>query len=176
MRYKNYLVAFLIAFFALAYVISRPPTSVLDESNVWNPHIDHLTVSSVGDANYTKPDVWGTVLINHTVSLQKSGDSVTYQFKLVNNSGYSAILGGIVKSIPRCKGKNASDEELVCGHLTYSLLDDDGVELREGIILAPKSSKRVKLIVGLSLEASNPTSAVVVDSLDVDFLFQKQDK
>ena len=149
------------------YYFSKPKATT-----AWNPHLETLSVSSVGEATYTKPSFLGTVLTDYTVTFQKSKDSVTYQFKIVNDSDFSAELTSLVKSIPKCKGSSSEDKEQICNHLEYSVKNEDGTELTTGTLLAPNSYKRVKLIIGYT-GTENPKKPVTVENLDVDFLFKK---
>lgn len=163
----------LIVLVALGFVIYNYYPSFLGKTSTWNPHLADVSVSVVGNASYTKPILEGTVMTDYTVTIEKSGDSVTYQLKLVNDGDFSAKLTDIVKSIPRCKASSPSDEKAVCNHLEYTVMNEDGTELEKGFVIPAHSHKKVKLVIGYQ-EKDSLKNKVLIENLDVDFLFKKE--
>ena len=143
-----------------------------DESR-WDVHYENLSVTTVGYATYTEPVFEGTVLKNYTVSVRNPGDAVTYQFEIVNNGTSSAKLMSVVKSTPKCTNSHIPDEEVVCEDVSYQVLNEDGTDLKEGIIIMPNARKTVKIKVELPVSVTSIEDVVTISNLDVDLLFQK---
>ena len=142
--------------------------------NVWDIHFEELSATTVGDAKYTMPVFSTTILTNYSVTIEKPGDSATFQFKVVNGGSQPARLSSIVKSIPKCAGTNKKEADEICDQLVYTILREDGVELSEGELLAPNSSKVIKVLVEYPKDAKKSTkSKVQVNNLDIDLLYQK---
>jgi len=141
---------------------------------IWDIHFEDLSASTVGMADYTMPVFSTTILTNYTVSFKNPGDSATFQFKVVNGGNISARLSSVVKSIPQCVGVNSKDAEELCSQLIYTILKEDGTELKEGELLAPNSSKIVKVLVEYPKSARKKyKNEVKISNLDIDLLYQK---
>ena len=146
-----------------------------EESKRWDIHFVDLIASAVGKAEYTLPTFSNTVVQHHTVTIKEIGDSVTYQFRVVNNGNQDACLKDIVMSIPRCSGDKEADEKLVCDHLVYELLNEDGSVLEDDIILPKETSIVLHLLVEYpSSMEEKPSKSVVIDNLDIDLIFSKK--
>ncbi len=142
--------------------------------NTWDIHFEDLSASTVGKADYTMPVFSTTILTNYSVSFKNPGDSATFQFKVVNGGNLPARLSSIVKSIPRCAGVSETDANEICDQLVYTILNEDGTELKEGELLAPKSSKIVKVLVEYPKDAKKKyKNEVHISNLDIDLLYQK---
>ena len=154
----------------IAYAIRKER----QQYNVWDIHFEDLSASTVGRAEYTMPVFSTTILTNYSVTFEKPGDSATFQFKVVNGGNQPARLSGIVKSIPRCVGENQKEAQELCDQLVYTILREDGVELAEGELLSPNSSKIVKVLVEYPKDAKKKTKTKVnISNLDIDLLYQK---
>ena len=142
--------------------------------NTWDIHFEDLSASSVGTAQYTLPKFSHTILTNYTVSVDNPGDGATFQFKVVNDGNLPARLSSIIKSIPRCSGTSSREAEEVCNQLVYTILKEDGTELKEGELLSPYSSQLVKVKVSYPDEGTKSLkNTIQVQNLDVDLLYRE---
>lgn len=137
----------------------------------WDIHFDGLSISAVGDASYSKPTFFNTVVRDYDVSVQNPGDSVTFQFQVVNSGTNSAKLSDIVQSIPRCSSYVKKEADNVCQKLIYQIKNDDGTELEEGVVISPNSSKTVKLVVEYPRGSEGLKESVKIENLDIDLIF-----
>lgn len=157
------------------YNVSMKEKVNQEENMHWDIHFVDLIASAVGKADYTLPTFSNTVVQQHTVTINEVGDSVTFQFRVVNNGNQDAHLKDIVMSIPRCKGDKVEDEKLVCDNLIYKLCNEDGTELKDDIVLSKESSMVIHLLVEYpSSMKEKPKKSVVIDNLDIDLIFSKK--
>ena len=157
------------------YNVSLKEEANQDESKIWDIHFVDLIASVVGKAEYTLPTFSNTVVQQHTVTIHDIGDSVTFQFRVVNNGNQDALLKDIIMSIPRCSGNKDDDEKLVCDNIVYELLNEDGTKLKDDIILPKESSIVLHLLVEYpSSMKEKPKKSVLIDNLDIDLIFSKK--
>lgn len=102
------------------------------KANSWNVHFANLSeVEITGEAKeITKPSIKNnsTTIGDYSVLLSKPGDTVTYDFDIVNDGTFFAGLVDYKYSTPECTGtgENAiKDAENVCKNLKYSISLDN---------------------------------------------------
>ena len=120
------------------------------EGSSWDVHFEDVTVSTVGDAIYTKPKIQGTIFSNFYVALTKTGDSVIYQAKVVNNGSVDAKISDIVINTPVCTSKNKEkekDAQIVCKNLEYSMTYLNGDIVKKNDVLPKNSFAYIKYII-----------------------------
>ncbi len=146
-----------------------------EELDSWDIHFVDLSASVVGKAEYTLPIFSNTVVQKHSVTINNAGDSVTYQFRVVNDGTQDARLKDIVMSIPKCSSKKEEDEELVCDNLVYELLNEDGTKLKKNVVIKKNTSLLLHLIVEYPSDTDKKLkNPVVIENLDIDLIFSKK--
>ena len=86
--------------------------------------------------------------------------------QIVNKGTKSAKILDIIKSIPKCS------DETICNNIEYNIMNEDGTKLEKDIILLPNSKKNVKIVIEYPNTISSK-KAIMIDNLDIDFLFSK---
>ena len=129
----------------IAYAVMREKLvmsgSASVEGSSWDVHFEDISVSTVGNAIYTKPKIQGTIFSNFYVALTKTGDTVIYQAKVVNAGSVDAKITDIVTNKPVCTSKNSKqkDADVVCNNLEYDVTYLDGTKVQKNDVL-PKNS------------------------------------
>ena len=160
---KNLLI---VSIFIVITIGILSKNKLLKKNEVWSIQLEKISAKVVGDASYTLPNVYNTILSNYSVYLKKSGDKVTFTFQIVNKGTKSAKLTDIIKSIPKCS------EESLCNNIEYNIMNEDGTKLEKNMVLFPNSKKRIKIVI----EYPNNIAlkkAMMIDNIDIDFLFSK---
>ena len=174
---KRKMEVILVLAFCLAVVLLTIAYAMRRNNTVyhsWDIHFEDLSASVVGNAKYTLPQFSNTILTNYSVLLNRPGDSATFQFKVVNSGDLEARLSSIVKSIPVCSSDDHTMAEDICSKLIYKVLSENGKELQEGDILAPNSSKVIKVRVEYPDLQKDYQHTVRVHNLDIDLLYHKK--
>lgn len=107
-----------------------------------------------------------TKISEYDVTLTTPGDSVTYNFDVVNEGTFDAEISSVTIPTPDCTGSGTSattDEDNVCKNLTYTLTYGDGSAVSVGDSLAAGATKSLKL----TLTYSSSTTAEQLPSEDV---------
>ena len=165
----------LLAF--VVFVIYSISINFSDEKDLerWDIHFTDLTASAVGKADYKLPIFVNTVVENHEVSIYEIGDSVTFQFRVVNDGTQDAILKDVVMSSPRCTSEKEEDSELVCNNLVYKIINEDGTELDDNVTLKKDSDMILNILVEYpSSMEEKPSRVVTINNLDIDLIFSKK--
>ncbi len=139
---------------------------LLKKNEVWNIELEGISAKVVGDASYTLPNIYNTILSDYSVYFKNPGDKVTFTFQIVNKGTKSAKILDIIKSIPKCS------DETICNNIEYNIMNEDGTKLEKDIILLPNSKKNVKIVIKYPNTISSK-KAIMIDNLDIDFLFSK---
>lgn len=139
---------------------------LLKKNEVWNIELERISAKVVGDASYTLPNIYNTILSDYSVYFKNPGDKVTFTFQIVNKGTKSAKILDIIKSIPKCS------DETICNNIEYNIMNEDGTKLEKDIILLPNSKKNVKIVIEYPNTISSK-KAIMIDNLDIDFLFSK---
>lgn len=139
---------------------------LLKKNEVWHIELEKISAKVVGDASYTLPNIYNTILSDYSVYFKNPGDKVTFTFQIVNKGTKSAKILDIIKSIPKCS------DETICNNIEYNIMNEDGTKLEKDIILLPNSKKNVKIVIEYPNTISSK-KAIMIDNLDIDFLFSK---
>jgi len=149
----------------LAFVIMNKEY-IFEKKEVWSIQLEKISANVVGNASYTLPNVYNTILSDYSVYLKEPGDKVTFLFQIANKGTNSAKLSDIIKSNPKCS------DELLCKNIEYNIINEDGTKLEKNIVLLPNTKKNVKIIVEYPKNISTKHT-MMIDNLDIDFLFSK---
>lgn len=131
-----------VAFAAMTQTLTINGTAKVDTAK-WDIHYEYITdgektakklqASTTGHASVPNPetakiDEGATSISDIDMTLTRPGDSVSYDFNVVNAGDINAKITTFTKQVtPTCTGtdsdaeKAAADADLVCGNLTYSL-------------------------------------------------------
>ena len=139
---------------------------LLKKNEVWHIELERISAKVVGDASYTLPNIYNTILSDYSVYFKNPGDKVTFTFQIVNKGTKSAKILDIIKSIPKCS------DETICNNIEYNIMNEDGKKKKKDIILLPNSKKNVKIVIEYPNTISSK-KAIMIDNLDIDFLFSK---
>jgi hypothetical protein len=126
--------------------------------------------ASVGTFNSTQL-IWNG-------SVQSPGDTITFDFFIVNSGDFNADLSTFTKNALTCK-MDSIPETTVCDKLSYIFRYKDGAEIKQGDTLNAGESKEVELILQLGDFAQDgvdlPTSNVVIDqdTLTITLLYEQ---
>lgn len=99
-------------------------------------------------------------------SVKTQGDTITFDFFIVNAGDYDAKLSTLTKSALTCK-VNSVPETDVCSKLSYIFRYKDGAVISQNDTLAAGQSKEVELILQLG-NISDPTITIPNDNIVVD--------
>lgn len=144
------------------------------EATTWDVYFDKVSASTVGKADYSLPAIEGTTLRDFSVSFQSFGDSVTFEFKVVNAGNTIAQLGSIVLNKPVCKSSISSEANFVCSELSYKISYDDGKFVREGDLLEANSFKTIKYTIEYPSTANRLPKAIVdISNLGIDLVYHQ---
>ena len=168
-----------VAFAALSQTLTINGTASVNASE-WDIHFANLSDATIeGAATTTKPVLSGTSISGYAVTLTKPGDSVTYEFDIVNGGSVDATLSSkptIPLAYSKCTGiymndtekwetckvfdldknntVNVSDYSVIREWFNYGLYYvDTGKEVKANDTLNAGETKRVKLIVEYNYDA-----------------------
>lgn len=122
------------------------------ENYKWNVHFDNLQNSKlIGEVIENKKpsfNEYKTIISGFDVTFKNPSDKVIYEFDIVNDGDFDAIVSSIVVTKPTClsKSKNELNEKEFCENLKYNLEYEDGTRLNINDSLDKKTTKKVKLI------------------------------
>ena len=136
------------------------------KNEVWNIQLEGISAKVVGNASYTLPNIYNTILSDYSVYFNNPGDKVTFTFQIVNKGTKSAKLTDIIKSIPKC------NNESLCKNIEYNVMNEDGTKFEKNIVLLPNSTKNVKIVIEYPKNII-AKKTMMIDNLDIDFLFSK---
>lgn len=133
----------------------------------------------VGSASFVEPTVTSTSITDYDIKLSIPGDSVTYDFKIVNQGSIDAKLGTVNIGSISCVDattETATEEAIaVCNNLTYSVTYADGSEIKVGDDLAKSGGTRdAKITLTFNQTADTvPANAIKVNGLDITFIYNQ---
>lgn len=171
------IVSISVAFAALSTSLVISGTATVN-SGSWNISFQNLDVKTpTGSASFiTEPSIASPTSINSYYAILKNdGDSVSFEFDVVNSGSIDAKLTSLVKNaIPTCTGTDAitgdADAALVCADLSYTFSYSDGSTISLNDVIAASTSKRLK--VTLSYNTSTlPDNQVDISGLGITMLF-----
>lgn len=126
-------------------------------SNSWNVKFENISAAEFGGiANeMVAPELTSTTISKFEVNFFAPGDSVEYDFNVVNGGKLDAKLTAVSLGSLSCKPGNgatkATDEEAtaLCADLTFALTYADGTEIKTGDVITNTSNntKGLKLVV-----------------------------
>ena len=160
---KNLLI---VSIFIVITIGILSKNKLIKKNEVWSIQLEKISAKVVGDASYTLPNIYNTILSDYSVYFKNPGDKVTFTFQIVNKGTKSAKILDIIKSIPKCS------DETICNNIEYNIMNEDGTKLEKDIILLPNSKKNVKIVIEYPNTISSK-KAIMIDNLDIDFLFSK---
>lgn len=145
----------------------------------WDVHFDKLSSAKlIGKTiEVVHPTITNksTTISEYHVKFQSPNDGVQYQFDIVNQGEMDAILTTLVVPKPSCTGIGntaLSDATLVCSHLEYTLLYQDGTPVKIGDKLNKKETKQVQL--KLVYHGSElPIEEVKIDNLGIVLIYSQ---
>lgn len=168
-----------VAFAALSQTLTINGTASVNASE-WDIHFANLSDATIeGAATTTKPVLSGTSISGYAVTLTKPGDSVTYEFDIVNGGSVDATLSSkptIPLAYSKCTNTymndtekwetckvfdldknnvvNVSDYSVITKWFNYGLYYvDTGKEVKANDTLNAGETKRVKLVVEYNYDA-----------------------
>lgn len=168
-----------VAFAALSQTLTINGTASVNASE-WDIHFANLSDATIeGAATTTKPVLSGTSISGYAVTLTKPGDSVTYEFDIVNGGSVDATLSSkptIPLAYSKCTNTymndtekwetckvfdldknnvvNVSDYAVIIKWFNYGLYYvDTGKEVKANDTLNAGETKRVKLVVEYNYDA-----------------------
>ena len=139
---------------------------LLKKNEVWSIQLENISAKVVGDASYTLPNVYNTILSDYSFYFKNPGDKVIFTFQIVNKGTKPAKLTDIIKSIPKCS------QESLCNNIEYNIMNEDGTKIEKDMVLFPNSKKNIKIVIEYPNNISS-NKAMMIDNLDIDFLFSK---
>ena len=178
-----------VAFAALSQTLTINGTASVNAAE-WDIHFANLSEPVIeGDATTIKPTLSGTSITGYTATVTKPGDSVIYEFDIVNAGTVDAIISSITIPIKyreclatgltdeNCKPYdfnddgyiNVIDTSVYAEIINYGLYYSDTDKLvKKNDVLNAGETKRVKLVVEYNYEASRlpKTNFVVADEND----------
>ena len=172
------LISMTVAYAALTQRLDIESTAGVN-SLEWDVHFANLSQGEViGSPSITEPKLSNITISGLDVEFTKPGESVTYNFDIVNNGTIDARLDtlkinskedGIICT--DAKGsKDSQDATNVCNNITFSVLKSNGSQFNEGDILSSKDTINAKLVVSYNAGLESlPTSKVTVKGLNAVF-------
>lgn len=160
---KNLLI---VSIFIVITIGILSKNKLIKKNEVWSIQLEKISAKVVGDASYTLPNVYNTILSDYSVYFKKPGDKVIFTFQMVNNGTSCAKLMDIIKSIPKCSEKS------LCNNIKYNIMNEDGTKIEKDMVLFPNSKKNIKIVIEYPNNMSSNKS-MMIDNLDIDFLFSK---
>lgn len=118
-----------------------------------------------------------TNISEYDVTLTTPGDSITYNFDVVNEGTFNAAISSITIPTPTCEGngENAiTDASNVCSNLTYTLTYADGSAISVGDSLLAGATKSLKLTLKYSIDTTAeqlPTDDVSISNLGISIIY-----
>lgn len=149
----------------------------------WDIYFSDLSTSvKVGDAvEIASPTLSSTTISKFSIALRRQKDSISYQFKVINNGTYDAKIDDIIFKNPTCLGNGTyktSDEKIMCENFKYKLTYEDGSELKKGDILLVGEQKKLNLLLEFNSENSEkkelPKSDVSIGDIEVKVIYVQQ--
>lgn len=165
-----------VAFAALSQTLTINGTASVNAAE-WDIHFANLSEPVIeGDATSTKPTLSGTSITGYAATVTKPGDSVVYEFDIVNAGTVDAIISEVnkptkyfkcvevaqVSNDESCEPYdfnkdgyiNASDTLEYYEMINYGLYYvDTGKEVKKNDVLNVGDTKRVKLVVEYNYDA-----------------------
>lgn len=118
-----------------------------------------------------------TKISEYDVTLTTPGDSVTYNFDVVNEGTFNAKISSLTIPTPVCtgNGENATtDASNVCKYLTYTLTYDDDTEVAIDDTLTAGETKKLKLKLTYSSDVTSaelPKDDVDISNLEISIIY-----
>ena len=117
--------------------------------NEWNIHFSNCDKGEVtGTAKKGRIDLKGTLIFVNGVELNLPGDSVTYEFDIVNSGKLDAELETFYNWAPIFYANSTTafnDINAVRQNFNYTLTYDDGTQIKRGDELDSGKRKRLRL-------------------------------
>lgn len=185
--FKFALIALIVSVLGITIVyaaMSKNIISIYPKQKDWNIHFANLSKAKINGSAYIvrHPRLTCTHIGDFAVSLSKPGDSITYEFDIVNEGSIDAKIGFYTGDtylcLPRKHDTNCdwdgdgfnSKEDLhkINENITYRLYyKDTKSKIRVGDILKKKSSKRVVLVLSYNEESNElPVGKIQLNNLD----------
>lgn len=155
-----------ILIFGMGYFLYVKLFSVNNNALRFDVYLMDVDVSVVGSAKYTEPLISNnTVLNSFSVDLNKPGDRVTYQVKVVNNSNRTVKLADIVKDMPNCIGNS-----ILCSKFTYKIVYTDGTVVKKDDLIGVGIYKIIKVV--FDYPGEEDLGKVSVSNLGTFFMYK----
>ena len=133
--------------------------------SVWAVNFTSLSEEKSGTASSVIPSVNSTSLSNFKVNLMRSGDSVTYKFRITNDGAVDARLKVMSDIIPTCTVMDMNSSTEACSKISYELTYTDGKAVSTGDIVSAGTSKEAMLTIKY-----NGDSLTSLEITDLDFI------
>ena len=120
-----------------------------------------------------------TKISEYNVTLTTPGDSVTYNFDVVNEGTFNAKISSITIPTPTCTGAGTNaetDKTNVCKNLTYTLTYTDGTPVAVDDTLDAGATKHLKLTLTYSADTTAselPADDVTVSNLAIPIIYSQ---
>lgn len=151
----------------------------VNTKSAWKIKFTNLSIATIkGTAKEIIPPMINndTKVGDYEVILPTPGDSITYEFDVLNDGTLDAELSSITISIPECREGDVVSQNArnVCNNTSHKLTYADGSTIQSGDILRAKESRRLKL----SLEYSRnitieelPKNDIKINNLSVILIY-----
>lgn len=168
-----------LGYAALTQVLNVSTTAKVQNSNTsWNVLFEELRfpeIKTTGNAIGGEVTLTDTTVTLSGVVLTAPGDSVEYNFAVVNHGEIDAKLSSFVMKTPTITGvgdTKTEDENLVKSAYEYKITYDDGSVPTADDVLDSGGAKSLKLIITLKADVANlPTGDVTIDGLGATFTY-----
>ncbi len=172
------LISMTVAYAALTQRLDIESTAGIN-SLEWDVHFANLSKGEViGSPSITEPKLSNITINGLDVEFTKPGESVTYNFDIVNNGTIDARLDTLKINTKEdgivCTDSNGSKDSQdainVCNNISFSVTKANGLQFNEGDILSSKDTINAKLVVSYNGDLESlPTTRVTVKGLNAVF-------
>ncbi len=169
------------AFFSTTLIISGRVTT---RKSSWSIKFANLSDAILYNTQYgsqsgaievVKPEINGndTVISNFEAIFTNPGDTISYQFDVVNSGTFNAEISSFKLPNPICTGtgNNATiDAKNVCNHLVYTLKYTDGTDVKVGDKLMAQENNTKRMVLTLTYKDDITTSEFPVNDVEISNL------
>lgn len=161
-----------IVYAALSQELNINGTADVQSASFVIKFADLQAVKKTGNANeVTAPEIKNdTKIEEYAVTLSTPGDSIVYEFKVVNSGTIDAELSSITVPTPQCGDGTSQDDINVCKNLIYKLTYTDGTAIQTSDVLTAGQSKDLKLTLEYKKDVANselPNDDVNISNLSI---------
>lgn len=166
------------AFFSTTLIISGRVTT---KKSSWSVKFSNLSDArlyntqygnEVGAIEVVKPKINGndTVISDFYAIFTNPGDSISYEFDVVNSGTFNAKISTFKLPTPKCTGTGENaviDAKNVCNHLSYTLKYVDGVDVKVGDVLLSQKNNTKRMVLTLTYKDDITNSEIPTNDVEI---------